>query len=200
MSILDQSASTIRILSNPGDTISDDPNESHLVNSFVVDYEEDSVNRLVNRLLDAHGPDPTVDELIAFVDGIIPNKNYSRGFDIASQVAASGEGDCTEHAVLLAAISRAVDMPARVTFGVLLVEHENELQSFGHAWAEVHDGESWKIADATRPEFYAPGATVRYLPMLPLDVEGPGYAMSLIELAAIQPSNISSVAYADEFD
>ena len=39
----------------------------------------------------------------------------------AAEVARSREGDCTEHAVLLAALARARGIPARVAMGLVYV-------------------------------------------------------------------------------
>ena len=60
----------------------------------------------------------------------IRQKNYSQGFATATEVAQSLEGDCTEHAVLLAALCRARQIPARV--GVGLVYSERIRVCFSH--------------------------------------------------------------------
>ena len=53
-------------------------------------------------------------------------------------------GDCSEHAVLLAALSRAVGIPSRVVAGLLF----RKSSFVGHMWVEVHVGE-WVPLDAT---------------------------------------------------
>ncbi len=170
----------------------------HTAASFVVDFDELPIAKLIPDLLKEHGPTVSIDALIAFVDAAIPNKSYRRTFDIASRVANSGEGDCTEHAVLLAALARAVGLPARVTIGVLLIETADDVAAFGHAWTEIYDRESWRVADATLPESNFPEAQAHYLPLLELDNEGPGYALAVAAYAAIQPSSLNGVrsAYA----
>ena len=174
-------------------TLAGGPVAAHLAPSFVVDFDESSISALQGELVAAYGPEPDRVELVEFVHDFIAEKNYSRAFDLASKVASTGEGDCTEHAVLLAALSRALERPARVVFGVLLVEGSNRLHGFGHAWTEIHEQGLWHVADATMPERESPDLRVFYLPMLDLQNEGPGYAMDLARLARLQPSQVSEI-------
>lgn len=162
--------------------------------TFVVDYDHPSVKGLATRMVSDHGANMGLAEIVEFVDRSIPTKSYRRGFEIASQVARSAEGDCTEHAVLLTALARARGRPAQLVFGVLVLVGQEGLQAFGHAWSEVHDGQAWRIADATRPEHALPKAQLYYVPLRAMRNEGPGYAMDLMRVAALQPSRIRRVA------
>jgi len=75
----------------------------------------------------------------------IARPGFSQAFDTAADVIRSGEGDCTEHAVLLAAMARARGIPARVAIG--LVYHK---QSFVyHMWTELYLEGRWTAMDAT---------------------------------------------------
>jgi hypothetical protein len=148
-------------------TLPGDPGSSHKAASFVIDYDEPEFVPWLDALRAEHGAAPGVEELVAFVDARIPEKTYRHGFNVASQVAASGEGDCTEHAVALTALARAQGRPARVVFGLLLIDDGARLATFGHAWSEIHDGGAWRIADATRPARLLPEAHIRYLPPFP---------------------------------
>ena len=77
--------------------------------------------------------------------GWIRESDYSRGFDSAADVIESRRGDCTEHAVLLAALVRARGIPARVAIGLVYKD-----QTFlYHMWDEVHLGGRWVPLDAT---------------------------------------------------
>jgi transglutaminase-like putative cysteine protease len=62
----------------------------------------------------------------------------------------SRQGDCTEHAVLTAALCRAVGIPAEVVSGVAYVEQfMGTTQSFGgHAWARAWVSGQWIGLDA----------------------------------------------------
>jgi len=88
-----------------------------------------------------------------FVAEYIDNKDLSIGYASAAEVAASRQGDCSEHAVLTAAMCRAVGIPARVVTGVAYVDDWSGLQGFGgHAWVEAYVGRRtgrWVGLDAT---------------------------------------------------
>jgi hypothetical protein len=77
----------------------------------------------------------------------ITKRNYGVAFDTAAQVVRSQEGDCTEHAVLLAAVCRAKKIPARVVLG--LVYYPKQSGFAYHMWNEVWTGDRWLPLDAT---------------------------------------------------
>ena len=61
-------------------------------------------------------------------------------------MAKNLEGDCTEHAVLLAALLRAKKIPSRVVVGLVYVTGG---QSFGgHMWTEAFLNGRWVPLDA----------------------------------------------------
>ena len=80
-----------------------------------------------------------------FVNGYISKKTLSVGYATAAEVAETREGDCTEHAVLTAAMCRAVGIPARVVMGMAYVsEFAGRRHVFGpHAWNEAYVGGKW---------------------------------------------------------
>ncbi len=128
-----------------------------------------------------------------FVNKHISHKTNLRGYDIASKVAKTGSGNCTEHAFLLIALARAKGYPARVVVGILVFAVDQNAQSFGHAWSEIHDGQAWQRYDATLPDNRNPGEWLRYLPLMPLVNEVPGYTMGLIEISSVLPRNVQLV-------
>jgi hypothetical protein len=85
-----------------------------------------------------------------FVRKYIKKKDLSVGYASAVEVAASRQGDCTEHAVLAAALCRAVGIPAQVVTGVAYVENFGGRKGvFGpHAWNRVLIGDKWVGLDA----------------------------------------------------
>ena len=177
-------------------TMQSPPDSRHTAASFVVDYDEPAVEQLLLELRTQYGDRPTVSELTDFVFAHIEDKNYLRDFDLASRVAASGAGDCTEHAVLLTALARATGHSARIAIGVLLLEYEDDIGAYGHAWTEIYDGDSWQLADATKPQSEDIVIRPRYLPMITLDDEGPGYTLDFMRLQRLQPSKVSQIANA----
>jgi transglutaminase-like putative cysteine protease len=65
----------------------------------------------------------------------------------AADVAQSHTGDCTEHAVLLAALCRARGIPARVAIG--LVYYERSRGFAYHMWTEAWIADRWIPLDGT---------------------------------------------------
>jgi hypothetical protein len=93
-------------------------------------------------------------QIEAFVDGYITQKDLSVGYASAAEVAQSRQGDCSEHAVLTAAMCRAVGIPARIVCGVVYADSFLSKQSIfgGHMWVEVYLNGKWVGLDATRSE------------------------------------------------
>ena len=80
----------------------------------------------------------------------IREKDLKVPFATAAEVVESRKGDCTEHAVLLAALLRASGIPSRVAAGLV----ESQGQFVGHMWTEAWLGDAvpggWVVLDATR--------------------------------------------------
>lgn len=79
------------------------------------------------------------------VYGLIAKKSFGVGFASALETCQTREGDCSEHAVLLAALCRAAGIPARVAMGLVYVGGIFG----GHAWTEVSIDGTWYALDAT---------------------------------------------------
>lgn len=103
---------------------------------------------------DANDIASAVRQIEAFVDGYITRKDMSVGYASAAEVAQSRQGDCSEHAVLAAAMCRAVGIPARIVCGVVYADSFMGQQSIfgGHMWVEVYLDGQWYGLDATRSE------------------------------------------------
>ena len=85
--------------------------------------------------------------LEGWVHESIRNKNFTQALATAADVAQSLEGDCTEHAVLLAALCRARKLPARVAVGLVYSPAD---QGFAfHMWNQVWIKDRWIPLDAT---------------------------------------------------
>lgn len=83
-----------------------------------------------------------VRKIEAFVAEYITNKGLSVGYATATEVAANRQGDCSEFAVLTAAMCRAIRIPAQVVVGIAYVKNFAGLQDcFGpHAWVQAYIG------------------------------------------------------------
>lgn len=90
----------------------------------------------------------------------ITTKDLTTAFASASEVARTRAGDCTEHAVLLAALLRCRGIPARVCHGLVYVErYEDETQRDGAAVAVTPDGH---VRPAGEEELDEGGVSAQY--------------------------------------
>jgi hypothetical protein len=166
--------------STPYPAAADRPTRQHTRPSFLIDYDEPVFKSVLADVRSEFGATPNIDDVTRFVGRFITRKGRARGYDIASIVAARREGDCTEHAVLLAAIARAFKIPTRVVSGIVLVEVDGRPGSFGHEWTEAYVGGRWRIADATLQS----RDKVVYLPIELVSDEGPGYSFAKMKASA----------------
>lgn len=84
-----------------------------------------------------------------YVHRHIRTKNFSTSLASAAEVAKSLEGDCTEHAVLLAGMLRANGIPSQVVVGLVYTEPYGSPSFGGHMWTEAWIDNRWVALDAT---------------------------------------------------
>jgi hypothetical protein len=88
-------------------------------------------------------------------------KVYGASHDRASDVLAAGQGDCTEHTVLLVALARALGIPARPVHGLVYARYgDGQDALYWHAWVEVRSAGEWIHLD---PTFGQPVADATHL-------------------------------------
>ncbi len=95
--------------------------------------------------------------LTHFVERRITEPSYA-GYGTALEGLRSGEGDCTEHALLLAALGRAAGVPTRVVFGLAYNNERFLGRRFlfvPHAWVQAWTGTHWQSFDSGLGEFNA---------------------------------------------
>jgi transglutaminase-like putative cysteine protease len=162
---VDDTTLRVRVnLGEPGATATPEERAQALAPSAMLDADDPEVAALADRaamelrgaLLD--DPFEVARACRRFVYSYIDEKSLDVGFATASEVARTRQGDCTEHAVLLAAILRARGIPSRVASGLIYVdEFVGEKGIFGfHMWTQAllpdRDGvERWVDLDATLP-------------------------------------------------
>jgi hypothetical protein len=161
--------------------ISANPARTWLESTFVIDYQEPDVVKVYQAFLQLAGQQWTPPQLVDFVSARM-TASMAHGFEIASQVARAPSGDCKEYAVLTAALARSAGVPARVALGLALLEHDGQYGAFGHAWAELREGNRWVVADAAIHNF---SGVVRYLPFGIVEDEGPGFQMAFTRLTPV---------------
>jgi len=76
-------------------------------------------------------------------------QNYSEAMATADHVARSLEGDCTEYAMLAAAMCRAVHVPSRTAVGLIYAVMGGRPTLAYHMWTEVWVNGQWLALDAT---------------------------------------------------
>ena len=106
---------------------------------------------------DAKSAAAQMQNLEDFVRKFIRTKDLSVGYASALEVAKNPEGDCTEHAVLLAALGRALGIPTRVVDGLVYIDHyAGKTDVFvPHAWAQAWVDGHWRSYDAALQGFDA---------------------------------------------
>jgi hypothetical protein len=78
------------------------------------------------------------------------HRGLGLGFATAAEAARQKGGDCTEHALVVAALARAAGMPSRAVIGLAcagLGPDDPQPKFYYHMWAEVYVGE-WLPLDA----------------------------------------------------
>jgi len=110
--------------------------------SAMINGRDPLIRRLARRAVRGIGTDEKkrAEAMRRFVYRFIKKKDLGVGFASASQTARSARGDCTEHAVLLAALLRADGRPARIVSGLVYVpEFLGKKNVFVyHMWTQVY--------------------------------------------------------------
>lgn len=122
--------------------------EDLAANTFV-QSNDPRVQQLANEAATGDEDQPTLAlRLEAFVhERMRARKTMAVTFASAADVAETLSGDCSEHAVLLAALCRARGLPARLAIGLVYSAAD---QGFAfHMWNEVHVLGRWYPLDAT---------------------------------------------------
>jgi len=124
--------------------------EAFLQPSPLVDFEDPAILALLKgKDLEGLNFAEKTKELVRIVDNAVAVKSMDLGFATASETAALREGDCTEHALLLAAVSRASGIPSRGATGVVFFLNEEAEPFMGyHMWNQLWDGSKWVDVDA----------------------------------------------------
>jgi len=103
------------------------------------------------------GDDATkMKRLTAFVRGHMSVDRIDMlGYGTAIEALHTRRGDCTEYAVLLAAMGRAAGIPTRIAIGSVYARHfEGHRHVFvPHAWVQAWTGTGWQSFDAAMGSF-----------------------------------------------
>jgi len=119
-------------------------------NKFVQSDDATIIELAREAVGDCNDAGEAVRRIEKFVADYISNKSLSVGYASAVEVAQTRQGDCSEFAVLTAALCRAVGIPAQVVTGLAYVEDYGGLENTfgGHAWTRAYIGGKWVGLDA----------------------------------------------------
>ncbi|MDJ0762215.1 MAG: transglutaminase domain-containing protein [Myxococcota bacterium] len=82
--------------------------------------------------------------IMHYVSALLPDKRHTFSMADAATTLGRGAGDCTEHAVLFAALMRAAGIPTRLVSGMYLTS--GGMWGY-HMWNAYWNGEMWQSID-----------------------------------------------------
>lgn len=119
-----------------------EPEPADSASNAIIDANAGSVQRLAGLSRATEARSISLD-LTRTVKQLIADSDSTGGFATASQVASDGAGDCTERAVLLAAMLRARRIPARVVAGLAYAEPNDAPVMAYHMWTLAWIDDRW---------------------------------------------------------
>jgi hypothetical protein len=131
---------------------------AYMESSPLIDWKDPAVLALRAQAIEKAGaakasPAERAAVLRAAAAAHITSRNLASAFDSASEAARSRAGDCTEFAVLLAALLRADGIPSRVAAGLVWADFfagERNVYAW-HLWTQALIDGRWIDLDATLP-------------------------------------------------
>ncbi|MBC7773053.1 MAG: transglutaminase domain-containing protein [Pyrinomonadaceae bacterium] len=177
---------------NPSPAPEADLNDpQYLRSSAYIGSDDAEVQRLARQVAPraADNQATKAESVRRFVYDYIVQKDLGVGFATAAEVAQAKSGDCTEHAVLVAAMLRSLKIPSRVVSGLVYVDAvgmDKHVFAY-HMWTQgliERNGVShWVDLDATLPPGRACDATHIALLTSPLNDDQP--QESLVKLVPL---------------
>ncbi|MEO7432470.1 MAG: transglutaminase-like domain-containing protein [Dokdonella sp.] len=133
------------------------PLEDLMPNDWLQSTAPEIVQLAARATGDAKTREERMQRIETFVRSYIRTKNLDVGYASALDVARKPEGDCTEHAVLVAALGRASGIATRVVDGLAYAPgFAGKDQVFvPHAWAQAFVEGRWQSFDAALMGFDA---------------------------------------------
>ena len=139
------------------------PDKTYRQASAMIDSDHPQIIELVHEAIGNQGSSASEStsnqdkawQMCRFVHRYIRARDLSVGFASASEVAATAQGDCSEFAVLLAAMLRAVGIPSRTVSGLVYVdrflgqEHVFGYHMWTQAWIQQPTGGRWLDLDGS---------------------------------------------------
>jgi hypothetical protein len=124
--------------------------DEFIKSNYFINCDDAKVKELARKAVGSE-TDPWKKALLIerWVNANMKIQNFSEAMATADHVARTLEGDCTEYAMLAAAMCRAVGVPSRTALGFVYVD-ATKAPVFGyHMWTEVYVQGQWIDLDAT---------------------------------------------------
>jgi hypothetical protein len=104
---------------------------------------------------DARSPRQRIQRMSDFVHDYLKNQTLNVGYASALEAARTRTGDCSEHAVLLAAMARSQGIPARIVSGLAFAPRFGGQDNvfITHLWVVAWVDHRWRSYDPTLQEF-----------------------------------------------
>jgi len=150
--------SSIQVTVDPRGSPDGPPDARDLLPNRWLQSDHPTVTALAKALAGKAGSDAeTMRQLQSGVASHIVTKSLRIGYASALETIERAEGDCTEHALLLAALGRARGIPTRVASGLAYVPSfaGRSAVFVPHAWVYAWIDERWQGFDAALPDFGA---------------------------------------------
>ena len=127
-----------------------DGDGSYLRPEAFIEADDPGVREMAKRLNDAGVPERFVDRVYEWVRHRIRYAGFVAEDLGALSAFRTGRGDCSEYAYLVAALSRAAGVPARVMGGFVVPSNAVLKANEYHNWAEVYVDGRWQLVDAQK--------------------------------------------------
>jgi len=130
------------------------PGKEYTASSYFINWDNDLVKGHAAKAVAGLTDGATAwDKAVAVEKWVKANMKafeFSQAMATADNVAKNMAGDCTEYAMLSAAMCRAVGVPSRTALGVVYAPGQGGKPYLAyHMWAEVYAGDQWVPIDAT---------------------------------------------------
>jgi transglutaminase-like putative cysteine protease len=126
-----------------------EPGPEYLQSSYFINSDDGRVQQLARLAIgDAQAAGQKAARIERWVHDHMKTVNHE-ALAPSDQVARTLQGDCTEHAMLTAAMCRAAGVPARTAVGLIYADVSAQPTFAFHMWTEVWVGGRWLPLDAT---------------------------------------------------
>ncbi|KRA81858.1 hypothetical protein ASD78_00870 [Lysobacter sp. Root667] len=166
----------------------------HLASNAWVDSDERSVRAFARTHVRGRGVEHRMQSLVEAVQQHMNGPIAYRDYLSASQALSARSGDCTEFALLLAALARAQGIPTRIVYGIAYSSRfTGQSHVFSpHVWVQSWNGRRWISYDAGLGRFDSGHIALRVGDGTPQD--GAGVMQAIGRLKVIEATGVTAAA------